>query len=125
MWKEESISEAVVRQARCSSRQLVNSALMGKGYAPTGAFLSICTGPPARSMRSSRVLGASVVVDVVVDMVRLRLCAAGLCGWIRRLRPPGGADAGPLDQVARCPVGGLVQRGGVDVDEGAVGLAAA
>src|ERR1700721_2329382 len=69
MWKEESISVAVVRQARCSSRQLVNSALIGNGYAPTGAFLSICTGPPARSMRSSRVLGASVVA-VVVDMGR-------------------------------------------------------
>src|ERR1700749_1355079 len=40
---------------------------MGKGYAPTGAFLSICTGPPARSMRSSSVLGAPVV-DFVVDM---------------------------------------------------------
>src|ERR1700759_292721 len=76
MWSEEFISEAVVRQARCSSRQLVNSARMGKGYAPTGAFLSICTGPPARSMRSSRVLGASVV-DVVVDMVR----SPSLCGW--------------------------------------------
>src|ERR1700733_1369110 len=120
MWKEESISEAVVRHARCSSRQLVNSALMGKGYAPTGAFLSICTGPPARSMRSSSVLGAPVV-DVVVDMVRLRLCAAGLCGWIRRLRPPGRTDAGPLDQVARGPVRGFVQHGGVDADEGAGG----
>src|SRR3984885_8833277 len=97
---------------------------MGKGYAPTGAFLSICTGPPARSMRSSSVLGAPVV-DVVVDMVRLRLCAAGLCGWIRRLRPPGRTDAGPLDQVARGPVRGFVQHGGVDADEGAGGLAAA
>src|SRR5438105_6992817 len=60
--KDRSIRATASRHARCSSRQLENSARTGNTYGPSGDPLSIASAPPAASIcfwRESVDIGAS------------------------------------------------------------------
>src|SRR5690242_3484066 len=75
MWCDRSISAAVVRQDSCSSRQLVNSDLIGSGK-PPDPLRSSASGPPAALIASSRL---GMLLLVLAPMPRMQ------CPHARRL----------------------------------------
>ena len=62
MWNDWSNRTAPLRHASCSSRQLLNSEVMGNWYGPAAALRSISTGLPMELILSSSV---SIAIDLL------------------------------------------------------------